>query len=189
MRSGIVAVITGVVLVVAATAASAQTPSSPRFSIGGTAGFGQTWDDEGSIGTGWLAGGYGQVRLFGHTDAEFSVDVLRHNRDSGAFQAEGHTTFVSAALRQRFGGERTKGYLLGGFTIGSHSGTAGFPAYNMVNDYSSTRGGFVFGGGLNFTVGDAVEIGPVIRITMLGTDADADPWSSIMTGVRIGIRR
>jgi hypothetical protein len=176
----------GAVLFTAGAVSAQTTPS--RFAAGGTVGFGQTWDDEGSIGRGWLAGGYADVRLFGHTDAEFAVDVLRHDRND-RFQAQGHTTFASAALRQRFGGDRTYGYVLGGVAIGSHTGTAGFPELGLVNEYSGTHGGFLFGGGFTFTAGNNVEIGPVVRIALLGADSDSDPASAIMTGVRIGFRK
>lgn len=178
--------ITACAVVLGASTASAQ---SPRFSFGGTGGFGQTWDDEGSIGKGWLVGGYADIRLFSHTDLDLSIDYLTHDRDAGYFQAEGHTTFVSAALRQRFGGDRTNGYLLGGLTIGAHDGTAGFPAYDEVNHYSGTHPGLIFGGGVNIGIGERLEIGPVVRITLMGADSDSDPASVIMTGVRIGWRK
>ena len=188
MRSSIAALVTCVSIALTSGSAAAQSGAPSRLSLGATGGFGQTWDDEGSIGTGWLAGACGDVRLLSHTDAEFSVDWLRHDRSTGAFQAEGHTTFVSAALRQRFGGDRANGYVLGGVTLGAHTGTAGFPAENLINHNSSTHGGFMFGGGLSFRVGERMELGPVIRIAVLGANVDSDPASAIMAGFRIGLR-
>ena len=189
MRSVITTFITGFALILTTATASAQTSSPWWLAVGATGGFGQTWDDEGSIGKGWLGGGYADLRLFAHTDAEFSADVLTHDRSSGHFQARGHTTFVSAAIRQRFGTERTYAYVLGGVTLGAHSGTAGFPEEHLVSDSSGTHGGFIFGGGVNFRLAERLELGPVIRIAMLGADVDSDPASAIMTGVRIGLRR
>lgn len=188
MRSRITAFFTGIAIVLTAGSVAAQSGAPSRLSVGATGGFGQTWDDEGSIGSGWLAGAYGDVRLLSHMDAEFSVDWLRHDRSTGAFQAEGHTTFVSAVLRQRFGGDRANAYVLGGVTLGAHTGTAGFPAEDLINHNSSTHGGFMFGGGLSFRVGERMELGPVIRIAMLGANVDSDPASAITAGFRIGIR-
>ena len=189
MRSSMSAFLAGALIALTAGSVAAQSGAPSRVSLGATGGFGQTWDDEGSIGSGWLAGAYADVRILTHTDAEFSVDWLRHDRSTGAFQAEGHTTFVSAALRQRFGGDRANGYALGGVALGAHKGTAGFPGVeNLINHNSSTHGGFLFGGGLSFRVGERMELGPVIRIAVLGANVDSDPASAIMAGVRIGIR-
>ena len=58
----------------------------------------------------------------------------------------------------------------------------------MVNESSSTHGGFVFGAGLAFRAGDRLDLGPIVRITMLAADSDSDPASAIMAGFRIGIR-
>ena len=105
-----------------ARAASAQTaPPASRWSFGGTVGAGQTWDDESSLGTGVLAGGYADLRLLRLTDLELSADYLRHKRGTGFFQAEGHMTIVGASLVQRFGGDTIKGFVLGGGVITAHS--------------------------------------------------------------------
>jgi hypothetical protein len=175
-------------IVALAGPAAAQATEPGRFSFGATGGFGQTWDDEGSIGKGWLAGGYAGVRIFRRTDVEFAVDWLQHDRSGGAFLAEGHTTFLSAALVQRFGSDRTNGYVLGGLTAGIHDGTVGFAFDGPLHKTSGTHGGFVFGGGLSFPAGP-VDIGPIVRIVLLGADTDSDPASAIMAGVRIGLRK
>lgn len=152
-------------------------------------GFGQTWDDEGSIGTGALAGGYADWRLGGHTDLELSVDFLRHKRAGGHFQAEGHTTFLGASVVRRFGGRAASGYVLGGVTLGAHSGTAGFPEVNLITDTTGTHRGFLFGGGMAFRAGPRIEIGPVVRIVLLSVDNDSAPASAAMAGFRVGFGR
>jgi hypothetical protein len=177
------------VSLLAATPAVAQEPQRSRLGAGGTFGFGETWDDEGSIGSGWLAGGYLDYRLFGKTDLEVGVDVLRHERTGSPFYAEGHTTFVSASLLRRFGSDRHNGYLLGGLTIGAHKGSAGFPADGILNTHEGTDWGWIFGGGASFRIGDRLDIGPVIRITLMNVSNDSDPAMVIMTGVRVGFRQ
>jgi len=51
------------------------------------------------------------------------------------------------------------------------------------------NGGLIFGGGLSVWAGHRIEIGPVVRITLMGADEDADPASVVMAGVRIGLRK
>jgi hypothetical protein len=172
-----------------ADAASAQTtPPSSRWSFGATVGFGQTWDDEGSIGTGVLAGGFADWRVLRHTDLELATDYLRHVRDTGHFQAEGHMTLFSASIVQRFGGDTVHGYVLGGAGIGVHSGTAGFPADNLVTDTSGTHPGYIFGGGMMFRAGKRFEVGPIVRMVMLTIDDDSDAALAATFGVRVGWR-
>ena len=101
---------TGIILFFTlAGAASAQTtPPASRWSFGATVGAGQTWDDESSLGTGVLVGGYADRRLLRLTDLELSADYLRHKRGTGFFQAEGHMMILGATLVQRFGGDTIK---------------------------------------------------------------------------------
>jgi hypothetical protein len=172
----------------AATVSAQPAPSSSRWTWGGTAGMGRTWDDEGQIGSGVLAGGYAQWRWLSHSDLDLSVDFLKHDRSGGFFEAHGHTVFLSGAFVQRFGGPAANGYVLGGVTLAAHSGTAGFPADNLVTDTSSTNPGYILGGGMSFRASRRIEVGPLVRITMLSADSDSDPAFTIMAGVRVGFR-
>jgi outer membrane protein with beta-barrel domain len=177
------------ILFTLAGAASAQTTgTASRWSFGATVGFGQTWDDEGSIGTGVLAGGFADLRLLSHTDLELSADYLRHVRDTGHFQAEGHMTLFGASLVQRFGGDTVNGYVLGGAVIGVHKGTAGFPADNLVTDTSGTDPGFMFGGGMTFRIGPRLEVGPIVRLVIQTIDNDSAPAFASTFGFRVGWR-
>jgi hypothetical protein len=166
----------------------AQSLERPAWRLGGTAGGGSTWDDEGSIGSGWLAGAYVGRRLSEHVDVEFAADLLRHERNTGrfGFQAEGHTTYVSAVLVRRFGPPAANVFLLGGGTLGIHRGNAGLADTPALNENHSTNVGFIFGGGFSVRLRHNVEIAPLVRWTLMRISDDADPWSSIMAGVRIG---
>lgn len=172
----------------AGTAGAQPSSRDSRWTFGGAAGFGSTWDDEGSIGSGVLAAGYADWRWLRHTDVEVSVDYLRHKRSTGFFQAEGHTTFVSAALVQRFGGNAAHGFVFGGVTLGSHAGTAGFPADNLIAENKGTHPGYTFGGGLMVRAAERFEVGPFVRVVFLTAESDSDVFAAGMAGVRIGFR-
>jgi hypothetical protein len=170
---------------------SAQSSERPSWTFGVTAGGGQTWDDEGSIGKGWLVGAYVDRRISRHVDIEFSADLLRHERNTGpfSFQAEGHTTYLSAALLRRFGPPGGNFFLLGGGTVGIHKGKAGSGDMPELNDTDSANVGFIFGAGASFLATANIEIVPIVRMTWMEASADSDPFSSIMAGVRVGLRR
>ena len=177
------------ITVLAATEMSAQTrPERPVWTLGGTVGGGQTWDDEGSIGRGWLVGGYADRRISRNVDLEVSADVLWHDRFTGpsSFQAEGHTMYVTAALMRRFGPPRINAFLLGGGTIGIHRGTAGFADEPVQANTDGTHPGYIFGGGCSLRTAGNIEIAPTVRFKMLSIDDDSDPAMSYMLGVRVG---
>ena len=172
--------------------ASAHEIERSRWTFGATAGGGRTWDDEGSIGSGWLAGGYADRRISAYADVEIAIDVLRHRRNTGpfGFQAEGHTTYLSAAVVRRFGTPSANFFLLGGGTIGIHSGTAGLgDSPSPPNETDSRNVGVIFGGGASFRASGNIEIAPLVRMTLMRASDDSDPFSSIMVGVRVGVGR
>jgi hypothetical protein len=167
---------------------SAQGQQRPAWTFGGTAGGGQTWDDEGSIGRGWLIGGYADRRISRNVDLEFSADLVTHERHTGpsSFQAEGHTTYLTVAVIRRFGPPRANVFVLGGGTIGLHRGTAGFADQPVQADTGGTHPGYIFGGGFSFRAARNMEIAPIVRFTVLSIDVDSDPATSYMLGLRIG---
>jgi opacity protein-like surface antigen len=184
------ALILGAVFIAASAAAAAAQPAAPseRWTFGGTAGVGRTWDDEGQIGGGVLAGGYVQWHWLSHTDVDAAVDLLTHNRTGGYFEAHGRTLLLSGALVQRFGGPSASGYVLGGLTLARHSGSAGFPADNVVVRTRGTRPGYIVGGGMMFRVRRRLDAGPMVRMALLTADDDSDPAAAIVAGVRVGFR-
>lgn len=167
---------------------SAQPAPDPRWTFGGTAGFARTWDDEGSIGSGWLAGGYVNRRLSKHVDLEFAADVVKNDRDD-AFQANGHTTYLSGELIRRFGSRSANFFLMGGGAIAIYNGSTGFADNSFRTERSSVNPGWIFGGGLSFRTGNDVEIAPIVRMTLMNIENDSDPWSTFTAGVRIGFSR
>jgi hypothetical protein len=176
----------------AAVDVSAQTVDDPRWTFGGTIGAGRTWDDEGPIGSGWLAGGYATRRLSPRVDVELAVDVQRHDRSGSpgsGYEAKGHTTYLSASAIRRFGSRSANCFILGGGAIGIHRGTTGFIYEPVRVESNDTHGGIIFGGGLAFRTAGGLEISTPVRITLMGVDDDSDPVSSIMGGVRIGFGR
>ena len=176
-----------VILFIAPAAAQAQTAAEPAWTAGGIVGFGRTWDDESQIGSGVLLGARVDGRIAGALWLEGSIDWLRHNRDEGAFQADGHTTLLGAALKGRFGSAATHGYVLGGPVIAVHSATNTFDG--VGRDVDGTDAGISFGGGFAGRVGGRFEIGPEARMTILWAGDDSAPAYAIYGGVRIVVTR
>lgn len=174
------------ILVGLAETTAAQSAES-HWTFGATGGFGRTWDDEGGIGSGWLIGGYVDRRLSQNVDLEVAADLLK-NRRSDAFEADGHTTYLSAQLIRRFGSRDANFFLMGGGALAFHQGTTGFSDGSFHQEHSSTNPGFMFGAGMSFHVANHLEIAPIVRMTLMHIDDDSDPWSTITVGVRVGIR-
>ena len=166
----------------------AQTAPDPRWTLGATGGFGRTWEDEGSIGSGWLIGGYVDRRLAQHLDLEVAADLLKNDRRD-RFQADGHTTYVSVQLIPRFGSRARNAFVMGGPTFAFYEGTTGFDDGSFRNEHSSTTFGWMFGGGFSFRTSRSLEITPLVRMTLMNVDSGSDPWSSITGGLRIGFGR
>ena len=173
---------------VPASTVAAQTASEPAWTFGGTAGWGKTWDDEGSIGSGWLVGGYADRRLTRRLDLELSADLLKNTR-SDAFQADGHTTYLAGQLVGRFGPRSSNFFLSGGPAVAIYNGTTGFADGSFESEHESTNFGWMAGAGLSFRTKNNLEIAPIVRITLMRIDDDSDPWSTITGAIRVGFGR
>jgi hypothetical protein len=158
----------------------------PRGSVAGIVGKGQTWDDEGSMGTGVTVGGRVAWRLFANTSVEGAVELLTHDRSGRVFQSQGDSTILSASLVHRFGRAKVQPYVLEGLHVIHHSGTTRFD--NRTFDFKSTDAGLHFGGGLAVRVGDRIEIGPEARFYIIRIDNDSDPAWANWIGARVGVR-
>ena len=178
------------VLVTLALASStgAQTQVDPLATgISGTLGAGKTWDDEGQIGSGLLAGVHLDRRLVRNTFVEAGVDWLRHER-SGRFTAEGRSVLFGASIVQRFGHGAAQPYVLGGVVVVHHSGTFGFPEEGKFTQTDSTDAGLAFGGGVTFRLGARLEVGPEARFITVGSSNDSAPAFAQWVGGRMAIR-
>ena len=164
----------------------AAQPVESRISVSGIGGIAKTYDDEGSIGRGWLLGGSVERVLFGTTRAEFSLELVTNDRDTGHFAAEGQTTIVGASLVHRFGRHRVQPYVLGGLTLGHYSGKSSFDDLRFTA--SSTDLGLRFGGGVAVIVNERLEVSPEFRMNGFFIDNHSDPWMIPTFGVRVGYR-
>lgn len=167
------------------TAARAPAPA-PKNSLSVVGGVGKTYDDEGSLGRGLLLGAAYDRVLFGTTRADFSVELLTHDRDSGAFQSIGRTVIGGVSLLHRFGRGSVQPYAFGGLTAGHHVGTNTFATDRFP--LSSTRTGTRFGFGIAFR-GQHLEVSPELRMNGFFTGNDSDPWMMPSFGMRIGWRK
>src|SRR5690242_13341746 len=154
------------VLCLFATSAYAQpapaknaTPQRNLLSVIG--GSGTTYDDESSLGRGMLLGAAYDRVLFGTTRADFSLELLTHDRDSGYFQSIGRTVVGGVSLLHRFGRGDVQPYVFGGITAAYHAGTNTF-GMDPIR-VSSTRPGTRLGFGMAFR-GEHVEISPELRM-------------------------
>ena len=170
----------------AAAATAAAQPGDSRTSVSAITGIAKTFDDESNIGRGWLIGGAVERVLFGTTRAELSLELVTHDRDTGHFAAEGTTTVVGAALVHRFGRRTVQPYVLGGVTLGHHSGKSSFDQLRFTA--SSTDLGLRFGGGAAVMVNERFEVSPEFRMNGFFVDNDSSPWMIPSFGVRVSYR-
>jgi hypothetical protein len=178
-------ILLSILIACAAGTARAQSPES-KSSLSAVVGGGQTWDDEGSLGRGLLAGAAIDRALAGGLRAELSVELLTHDRSEGFLQAEGHTVILGASVLQRFGRGHAQPYLLGGVTTGWHSGSRTF--VDRRSDESSSDVGWRAGLGLAIRAGSAFEISPEVRMNGFFIDSDSHPAMLLSAGVRFAMR-
>ena len=180
-----IAILCTTVFLATAAAAAAQ-PDESRTSVTAITGVAKTYDDESSLGRGWLVGGSVDRVLFGTTRLEGSLELVTHSRDTGHFAAEGDTTIVGLSLVHRFGRRTVQPYVLGGVTIGHHSGTSSFDDLRFTA--SSTDLGLRFGAGVAVVVNPRFEVSPEFRMNGFFIDNDSNPWMVSSFGVRVGYR-
>ena len=173
------------VLISAAGTAAAQ-PAESRTSISGITGVAKTYDDEGSIGRGWLIGGSIERVLFGTTRLEGSLEWVTHSRDTGHFAAEGDTVIGGLSLVHRFGRRTVQPYVLGGVTVGHHSGKSSFDELRFTA--SSTDVGLRFGGGAAVMLNERFEVSPEFRMNGFFIENDSNPWMIPSFGIRLNYR-
>ena len=166
------------------SAAHAQAPA-PKTSFSLIAGGAQTFDDESSLGRGWLVGVAIDRVLAGSTRVEGSLEFVTHDRTQGFFLAEGHTLIGGVSLVQRFGHGRIQPYGFTGLTAGHHSGSTTFG--DLHTEASSTDWGWRAGVGLTFRAGSRYEISPELRMNGFFIDSDSHPATLPSIGVRFGV--
>lgn len=174
-----------IVMSLAAVPVSAQ-PQPSRGTASVIGGFGKTFDDESSLGRGWLVGGAVDRVVFGTTRVEGSLEIVTHDRSSGYFLSNGRTIVGGGSLVQRFGRGDAQPYLFCGLAVGHHSGTNSFAGDSRA--VRTTTAGFRGGFGVAFRAGDRLEISPEIRTNGFFTGDGSDPWMIPSFGVRLGWR-
>lgn len=177
-------ILLAVLITCVSSAAHAQVPA-PGSSFSLIAGGGQTFDDESSLGRGWLIGAAIDRVLAGSTRVEGSLEFVTHDRTEGFFLAEGHTVIGGVSLVQRIGHGRIQPYAFTGLTAGYHSGSTTFG--DIHTEASSTDWGWRAGVGLTFRVASRYEVSPELRMNGFFIDTDSHPAMLPSLGVRFGI--
>jgi hypothetical protein len=171
---------------IAPLASPAPAPVSVTVSVGR----GQTWDDEGSIGSGTSAGGGVEWRFRPKWSIGAEIERLGHERDTTSLQFSGRTVFASANLTYRFAARGVTPYVGGGFGGAFYKGTLvdrfNVPPQTIPRSSTSTM---AYGSaGVEIPIGDRFAISPDVRITMCQPQDDFAPWSTIRFGVKASVR-
>jgi hypothetical protein len=175
-----------VLAMVQTTTAAAQTQTTPPlWTAGATAGFGQTWDDEGSLGRGLLLSGHVERRFTKGLSLECGVDWLAHDRGEGVFQADGHTTLLAAAVKYSWTSEAATSYVLGGLVMAHHTGTTRFE--DEVRADRTMMPGVSVGGGVLFPASNGWRVGPEGRLLLLSPGNEEAPALGMYAGVRVSL--
>ena len=174
---------------VAQTGPSAPAPPAP-VSVTISVGRGQTWDDEGGIGTGTSAGGGVEWRFRPHWSVGAEVERLGHRRDTPALVFSGRTVFASANVVYHVAARGVSPYAGGGFGGAFYTGTLvdrfSLPSRTIPRSSTPTMG---YGtAGVEIPIGDRFAVSPEARITLCRPQDDVGPWSTVRFGVKAALR-
>ena len=166
----------------------AQSPAAPRASVNVTAGTGQTWEDEGSMGNGAAVGVEFDYRVTPHLMVTAGVERLKHHRDLTSLVFDGRTIFPSIGAVYRFGSGRVAPYAGGGFGGAMYRGMLfdRFDDRRVIRSSSTTA--FYGSAGVEIPIGARILIAPDFRLTVCQVENDAEPWSAMRFGVKAGVR-
>ena len=166
----------------------------PPASLGSTsvsvlAGQGRTWDDEGSIGSGFAIGGGVEYRFRPRLSVNGAVERLAHDRDTGFLHFSGRTVFVTLGATYHVAARGVSPYVGGGFGGAFYKGTLNDDiAGDAVLHRSSTSTLGYGNAGVDIPIGHRVVISPDVRITFCQPQDDFAPWSVIRFGVKASVR-
>jgi outer membrane protein W len=182
---------------IALTAVLAQSASPPSgiqrpTSVNVLAGYGRTWDDEGSIGTGGAIGGAVEYRFRPKLSVNGAIERLAHDRDTGFLHFSGRTVFATLGLTYHFAASGVSPYVGGGFGGAFYKGqlrdTLALPPPGIVSPRSSTSTLGYGSAGVDIPIGDRFVVSPDVRIALCQPQDDFAPWSTIRFGVKAAVR-
>ena len=160
--------------------------------VGVLAGYGRTWDDEGSIGSGGAIGGAVEYRFRPKLSVNGAVERLAHDRDTGFLHFSGRTVFATLGVTYHFAASGVSPYVGGGFGGAFYKGELGnalaLPPPGTVSPRSSTSTLGYGNAGVDIPIGDRFVIAPDVRIALCQPQDDFAPWSTIRFGVRASVR-
>ena len=167
-------------------AAPVPGPVSLTVSVG----HGQTWEDEGSIGSGTAAGGGMEWRFSPRWSLGADVERLGYHRDTPGLEWSGRTLFASLNIVYRFAGHGVSPYVSGGFGGAFQTGeTVDRITPLTVTRPRSSASTMKFGAvGLQIPIGDRWAVSPDFRITFCHPPVDFAPWAAMRFGVKAAFR-
>ena len=154
------------------------------------AGYGRTWDDEGSIGTGGAIGGAVEYRFRPKLSVNGAVERLAHDRDTGFLHFSGRTIFATLGVAYHFAASGVSPYVGGGFGGAFYKGELvdGFVTPPQIRPRSSTSTLGYGNAGVDIPIGDRFVISPDLRIALCQPQDDFAPWSAIRFGVKASLK-
>jgi len=129
--------------------------------IFGAVGFGRTYDDEGSLGSGLNGGGGIGYRIRSKFGLEFELSGFRHERETsfGSLSFAGHGVFATGNALYYFGSGsgRVQPYIIGGAGLLHKRNTSSFEGQPPLD---------IWGTGLALNIGTGANIFPVPRFSI-----------------------
>jgi outer membrane protein W len=156
------------------------------------AGYGRTWDDEGSIGTGGAIGGAVEYRFRPKLSVNGAIERLAHERDTGFLHWSGRTVFATLGVTYHFTASGVSPYVGGGFGGAFYKGqladALALPPPGTVSPRSSTSTLGYGNAGVDIPIGDRFVISPDLRVSLCQPQDDFAPWSTIRFGVKASVK-
>jgi hypothetical protein len=169
-----------------APAPPARSPVSLTVSVG----HGQTWEDEGSIGSGTAAGGGMEWRFSPRWWLGADVERLGYHRDTPGLEWSGRTVLASVNLDYRFAARGVSPYISGGFGGAFQRGeTIDRIAPAAVSRPRTSASTMKYGAmGVQIPIGDRWTVSPDFRITFCNPPVDFAPSATMRFAVKAAFR-
>jgi opacity protein-like surface antigen len=136
-----------------------------RGEVFGSIGGGKTYDDEGSLGSGFDVGGGVGFRLTPRFGVEGQINRLDYKRDfSSGVRFEGTALFTTANVLYHFTTSQAQPYVIGGLGFVHHENRSRFPGDNSLPTRTSNGFAKNFGAGVKIFLNKKFSLRPEFRV-------------------------